>query len=165
MCSEKSILTLQFVATLFMAFDYFFDDDQRKKVNAAVKSVAQPIQDRIDKDIDDYRGLVVQQWVYIAVSLLFIAIAWLGLKVLPLFAPSAYPWITALVALLLLGMFAGGFPRLLTVVIAGVTPLAIGWPLRLITWFVIRCPKGSVFGIGFIILMASFACRFSNLPK
>lgn len=164
MCSEKTILTLQFIATLFMAFDYFFDDEQRKKVNAVVKSVAQPIQDRIDKDINDYFGYVVQQWAYIVVSLLFIAIAWLGLQVLPSVAPHAYPWITALVALLLLGLFAGGFPRLLEVVVAGITPVAIGGTLRLITWFVIRCPKGSVFGIGFVILMASFACRFSNLP-
>ncbi len=165
MYSEKTILSLHFVATLFMAFDYFFDEDQRKKVNAIVRSVAQPFQDRIDKDIDDYRGFVVQQWAYIAASLLFIAVAWLGLQVLPFFAPTAYPWITALVSLLLLVLFAGGFPRLLTVVIAGITPLAIGGPLRLVTWFVIRCPKGSVFGIGFVILMAAFACRFSNLQQ
>jgi hypothetical protein len=165
MCTEKTILSMQFVAAFFMAFDYFFDDEQRKKVNAVVKSVAQPIQDRIDKDIDDYLGYVVQQWAYITTSLLFVAVAWLGFEVLPLFAPSAYPWITALIALLLLGLFAGGFPRLLTVVIAGITPLVIGGSLRLITIFLIRCPKGSIFGIGFVILMAAFACRFSNLPQ
>ena len=165
MCSERTILTMQFVAALFMGFDYFFDEEQRKKVNGIIESVARPIQDRIDKDIDGYWGYVVQQLAYIAASLLFLAIAWFGLKALPLFATSAYPWITALVALLLLGLFAGGFPRLLAVLMTGVTPLVIGGPLRLLTWFVIRCPKGSVFGIGFIILMAAFACRFSNLPQ
>ena len=165
MCTEKTTLTLQFVATLFMAFDYFFDDEQRKKVNALVKSVAQPIQDRIDKDINDYRGLVVQQWIYIALSLLFIVIAWVGLNILPLLSSSGYPWVAVLVSVLLLLLFAGGFHRLLSVVIPGVTPVVIGGALRLLTWFVIRCPKGSIFGIGFIILMASFACRFSNLPK
>jgi hypothetical protein len=163
MCSDKTILTLQFIATLLMAFDYFFDDEQRKKVNAIVRSVAQPFKDSIDKDINNYRGYVVQQWTYIVVSLLFIAVAWLGLKILPLFAPIAYPWITTLVAVLLLGLFAGGFPRILKIVVAGITPIVIGGPLSLITWFVIRCPKGSIFGIGFVTLMASFACRFSNL--
>lgn len=165
MCSERTILTLQFIATFLMAFDYFFDDNQRKEINAAVRSVIQPVQDSIDKDLGERLGYIVQQWAYIVVSLLFVLLGWLGIQVLPMVAPSAYPWVTPVLALLLLGLFAGGAPRLLTVLIGAVAPIFLGGAFRTITSFLIRCHKGTVFGVGFVILMMAFACRFSNLPQ
>lgn len=165
MDSPKLILALQFVATLLMATDYFFDEDQRKIINRKLQSLARPIQDRVDDDLRSYWATATQQWAKIVVSLAFVA----AVAVINLLAPHlrdhVTPILLAILGFVALFLLAGSLPFLTNLIVRTVVPATLAGSLRGITWFLIRCPKGTVFGVGFLFLMLSFALRYSALES
>lgn len=164
MITEANILALQFSASIFMATDYFFNDQQRKAINDAIHRVIKPLQDNIDSDIRDRRDYVIQQWVGILVSIAFILISFVGTKLLAYMPDLIAPLAIALLAIFFMFFLAGGMPKVLDLVVKVAVPVAIAGFLRLVTSFLLKCPKGTIFGVGFLFLLASFACRYARLP-
>lgn len=165
MDSSKAILTLQVLAALFMATDYFFDEDQRKLINTKLQSLVQPVQDRVDEDLRSFWAVAIQQWAKIVVSLIFFALVLLINFVAPHLRDHVAPILIALLGLLALFFLAGALPFLTSLVVKVVIPATLAASLRSVTWFLIRCPKGTVFGIGFLFLIASFALRYAALES
>ncbi|MFN7695725.1 MAG: hypothetical protein ACK5O3_16940 [Burkholderiales bacterium] len=163
MYKDSTILALQVVASVLMATDYFLNDKERGVVNSAIQRIVGPLQGSIDQSLRNGVSYVAAQWAKILVSTLFLAIAWLGGVLLQLVAPQMEPFLIAAMALVLLALVAGAAPQLATILATTAVFFALAAPLRLVTTFLLRCPKGSVFGVGFIVLLASFACRYANL--
>lgn len=163
MIQESTILLIQFGATLFMATDYFLRKEQQDSVSAAIQKVVQPIQDNIDSDIQGRVDYVIRQWAGIVIACLFVAAAWIGVHAMPLVAPGLEPWAVGVATIFFLMLFAGGMPKITEVIVQAVIPLTMASSMRLVTSFLLRCPKGTVFGIGFLLLLVAFLCRYLNL--
>lgn len=165
MTDPRVILLLQFIAALLMATDYFFDDKQRGVINAKLQSLAKPVQDRVDEDLRSYWVAATQQWAKIFVSLVFAIGAFLITLLAPHIKGLGAPILLALLALFSLFLLAGSLPFLTGLLVQTVVPVTLAASLRSVTWFLIRCPKGTVFGIGFLFLLASFALRYLALES
>lgn len=165
MIQDSTILLLQFGASLFMATDYFLERSQQESVNAAIRSVVKPLQDNVDEDIKDRLDLVAKQWVGIVIALAFVLAAWIGVHALPhlSYAIGLGPVAIAVASLFFIFLLAGGMPKITSAIVVVVVPLALASSMRAVTYFLIRCPKGTVFGLGFLLLMAAFLCRYLNL--
>jgi len=163
MCTEGSILILQFCASILMGFDYFFDENKRNRVNDLVRNAIQPINNQNAQDIRLRTDYIVQQWIYIATPLVLIFLTCLFLKLLPNIIPLNSPWIAGATILILLGLFLTSFSRLLGIAVGLIIPITLATSSWTITGFIVHCPKGTIFALGFIILMLSFACRYSSL--
>jgi hypothetical protein len=161
MISDSTILYLQIVASLFMATDYFFDTDQREKINDTIKGSIEPLNANIDAEIQAHSYQVRKNWRKILVSLAFV--------VNPLFSLLIYDsifdelWVRAIVGLFSFALFGIGLVRLSALFTETIVPLLLAGVMRSITRFLVKCPKGSIFGVGFIILLISFFCRYINL--
>ena len=165
MDTPRAILILQVLAALFMATDYFFDEDQRKSINTKLQSLAQPIQDRVDEDLRSYWAVATQQWAKIVVSAAFLVLVLTINFVAPHLKDHVAPILMGLLGLLALFLLAGALPFLTSILVKVVVPATLAASLRSITWFLIRCPKGTVFGIGFLFLITSFAVRYAALES
>ena len=163
MIKDSTILALQFTATIFMATDYFFDEAQRKAINSAIQRFIKPIQNKVDSDIKAQRDQVIQQWVGILVSTAFIIVSVVGMKLIAYLPYGIAPLGIALLVIVFMLLMLGGMPKILDLIVQVAIPLTLAGFMRVITSFLIWCPKGTVFGIGFIFLLASFACRYANL--
>lgn len=163
MFADSTILAWQLVAAVFMATDYFFDEPQRGQINATIATVIRPVQERIDGALDRGVEYVATQWAKILVCAAFLALAWVGSLALPKVAGHMAPWMIAVTSIGLMGLLAGAGPSLATIVAVAAVHFSIAAPLRLVTSFLLRCPKGTIFGVGFLALLVSFACRFANL--
>lgn len=163
MIADSTILAFQFIASIFMATDYFFNDAQRKAINAAIQHVIKPIQENVDTDIKARRSYVIQQWVGLLVSVGFLLASWMGVHFLAYLPQGTAPWAMALLGLFFVALLAGGMPKLLELIVHAAIPLTLAGFTRILTSFLLWCPKGTVFGVGFMFLLASFACRYANL--
>lgn len=164
MISESTILFLQSTATVFMAADYFFTEKQRDPINAAIQNALAPMNQRVTADAQLQIQNVVENSASLIVSAIFLLLGWLLVTfLLPVVGGAFGPWVVALVALLALGLVAGGLPALLTAIVAYAIPFVMATSMGLVLRFLIHCPKGTVFGVGFLFLVASFACRWYNL--
>ena len=167
MCSEKMIFSIQLVAAFLMASDYLFDDNQRAKINGGVIDYAQNQLDRISKDIDASVDFTSAQLAYFLHTLLIVFVSLITIGVTNFLSALVSPvagLMLVTISLVMLCVFALGLTRLTPLIVRLLFPRVLGWPFTFFAWFVIRCPKGAVFGIGFIFLMGSFFCRFLNLP-
>jgi len=164
MVSESTILALQSVATVFMAADYFFTETQRGRINSLIQRALAPMNQQVDADVQLHLQTAAQNSASLIVSAVFLLLGWLTVTfLLPAVGGAIGPWLVVLLAFLALGLFAGGMPTLLTAIVGHLVPVVMATSLGLVLKFLIRCPKGSVFGIGFLFLVASFACRWYNL--
>jgi len=164
MISDSVVLSLQSVAAVLMATDYFLTEKQRDVVNGAIQKALSPVQQQASRDVMERLRTVTENTVSIAVSLVLLLIGWLGsIFVLPVVGRLMAPWAVGGAAILLLGLFAAAFPKLLDILIIELIPLAMSTSMGLAMRFLIRCPKGTVFGVGFVFLVASFACRWYNV--
>ncbi|WP_348698467.1 hypothetical protein [Duganella fentianensis] len=163
--SDKVILTLQVFATAFMAADYFFDDARRKEFNAKIQESLIKFQSRIS---DDQRAAIdavfVEGYGRTLTAILFFIIAMVGFGALNLLGNYLNPWVLALVMVALLVLFVAFLNTAIDAFMQLVVPIGLGIPLKGVATFIIFCKKGSIFGIGFVILVLSFICRYLNLP-
>ncbi|WP_422846651.1 hypothetical protein [Acidovorax sp. M2(2025)] len=164
MISEATILFLQSSAAVFMAADYFFREEERSPINSAIQRALIPMNQQIDADVRFRVQSATQNLASLIVSALFLLLGWLVVAfLLPAIGGAVGPWVVVLLSLLALGLVAGGMPKLLTAIVGYLIPVAMATSIGLVLKFLIRCPKGTVFGIGFLFLVASFACRWYNL--
>lgn len=163
--SDATVLFLQAIAASFMAADYFFSEDQRKPINDAIKKGADGIQEKIVEDgLKLTDKIFVQNFGRTLAALIFLSATLITLFSLKWLASIVSGGVMLIFLLLFLLLFSVAVIALLDVVV-NLTPLALlGLPIWLVSWFVKYCKKGSVFGIGFLFLIASFVCRYLNLP-
>ena len=156
---SKLALTLQLTAAFLMGADLFFGKSQLESINSSIQRFAGKVQARVDKDLKSSMAEATQQWAKILVSVSFVGLSMLITYGLPSLVGQLPPWIIGglgLVAIFLLG----AVPRLASLVTTIAVPLALASFFRAITGFLIRCPKGTIFGVGFLFLLASFVPRF-----
>lgn len=163
MCSETHTLGLQLVAAFLMGFDYLFNERLLGWIEKRVRAGVSGLQASIDGDIRDRADLVVQKAQTLVVSVLFLLLGFFVLGLMKYLPGWSAPWSAGIVAFVALMLFSGGILLILTIGMAAVVPIAVAVVPRAITTFVLYCPKGSVFGIGFILLLLTFACRWSRL--
>lgn len=164
MIAESTILALQSIAAIFMAADYFFTKTQRAPVNNLIQRSITPINQQVDADVQRHLQTAAQNSAILIVATTFTLLGWLTVTfLLPSVSGTIGPWLAAFLALVALALFTAGMPTLLTAIVAHLIPIIMAASLGLVLKFLIRCPKGSVFGIGFLFLVASFACRWYNL--
>lgn len=162
MIAEKTILFLQVIATTFMAADYFLTTQQRDKVNEVIQRPLNHIQKNVDKDIDERTAFVSERLAAVAIGFGLMLLILLNVYVAPKLLSNEFLWISTLLSLVLLFIFIYYWFIILDVLLKGILLIGIAAIPKTVIWFLIRCPKGTVFGVGFVFLIASFACRFSN---
>lgn len=164
MVSEKIILLLQIGASIFMATDYFFAEKQRAVINLALKSYLQPLRDRLEQDLKNKVSDILSSWLSFLLPFLICFLCYvIAFWIFPVTAKYLNFWfalaVTAATCLALISNITRSYELLLKVV----APIAFATSIILITRFLINCPKGTVFGIGFVLLAISFICRSSNI--
>ncbi|MES2899522.1 MAG: hypothetical protein V4723_07325 [Pseudomonadota bacterium] len=147
-----------------MAADYFFTEKQRDVINAMIKARAKLTKKRIVADFDDHVHFIVANGAALASAAALLLLGWVITVFLRTGVAGPHGgWVVSILALLALLAVAVSIPRLLTVLVDRVAPIMLGSSVGLVLMFVSRCPKGSVFGVGFLFLIASFLCRWRNL--
>lgn len=166
MTSEKIILGLQFLASLLMATDYFLSSERRLKVDHFIQDFVSPVHDRVKADLRIFLKNILGEMREIITLIFFSIVTWLGLWLIkdhPGWAAPAFMGFMTLLSLLFLIGFAYVVPRWLALFYVAVVPISLGVPLLLICKFLLNCPKGTIFGVGFIFLMVAFGLRYINL--
>lgn len=170
MASEKTILGLQFFASLLMATDYFLSPERRENVNKIIQNYVSPVHDRVQADLRTLqKNLLGEMW-EILLLIAYSLFTWLGLMLINSMvsvhsqwaAPAFMGVMTVLTLLFLIG-FAYVLPQWLNLFYLAAVPISLGLPLLLICKFLLNCPKGTIFGVGFIFLMVAFGLRYMNL--
>ena len=165
MVKESFVLALQFGASLFMASDYFFDERQRGVINTWLQKRLKNLHVAADHSIEQKGRAIKQIIVPFMLAVGAIPLSWFGLSALSELAEHMHlpVWV------LMLGVIAcclasfGLIWFITNRVLGDMLPMASVWLSRLGIKFMLRCPKGTIFSIGFILLMVSFVCRYLNL--
>lgn len=165
MDSAGLALGLQFCAAIFMGADYFLDGDGRESINKLISKHAKVIKGRVDKDLAVHISETRRSGVKLVVSISFVLVAWLLSKVAPTVLPTSPSLWHVAVGVTMLFLAGGGLPWLVSYLVSHAVPSVFGAVVRTLAWFVERCPKGSVFGIGFLMLMCSFVVRYLALES
>jgi hypothetical protein len=162
--ADGTILFLQVTASAFMAADYFFDSTQRDAINSVIKDEVDRLRGSIQqKWKDSFDVIFVTEWARTLTAIL------LALVSVPIWFLIKYagdvvgPLGQALLSLVFLALFVSYFNYFVKVLIGHFSSFIFGSALWGAAFFISYCKKGSVFGIGFIFLMASFVCRYLNL--
>ncbi|HGP3143523.1 TPA: hypothetical protein ACQQ5N_002777 [Pseudomonas aeruginosa] len=147
------ILLLQFFSAIFMGADYFLTDGHRRVFNSLLMRTAERYQKRLDELILPAKIFIVkwrQLLLIISCGIVFLVV--FGRK------NAIFEWdLYFLILLSVWVLSAAIFPAIAVNV---VVPMLLILPVRFFVWFVWRCPKGSIFGVGYLMLMLSFALRF-----
>ncbi|VVN72865.1 hypothetical protein PS718_00534 [Pseudomonas fluorescens] len=164
MIAEKYILLLQFGASVFMATDYFFAEKQRQVINHAINSHLEPLRTSVETDLKVKVSSALESWVSIVWPFLLCASGFLiATYVLPYAAGKIHNLIT-LAALLVVSLIViSNAKKAFDLIVTILAPIIFSSALLVVTRFLINCPKGTVFGIGFVFLIASFVCRSANI--
>ena len=149
---------------MFMAADYFFTEKQRVSINAEIQRALTVMRQKIDADVQLRVEIATDNSISFIVALLCMLLGWLVTKFLPVINQALdNSWVMGIVLLLIIGLFAGALPTFLSAIVVVLIPLFMATPTGFVLKFLILCPKGTVFGIGFLFLVASFVCRWFNL--
>ncbi|MGV8864552.1 MAG: hypothetical protein ACOH2T_25740 [Pseudomonas sp.] len=164
MVPEKCILLAQMIASLFMGLDYFLNEKQRVRLNDFLKSHLHP--------------LLNSEMLYLTSKLEKAKNNWLGIVLIPMFLglslltahyifPVMEGWLSLRFALIVI------FLTFLTLLISAlkildatfeeIGPIAFSFFKAAIARFLVNCPKGTGFGVGFLFLVLSFICRGFNV--
>ena len=163
MIPDSTILLWQIAASALMATDYFFDEKQRGFINRYIKNVVIPVDEKLNQAIEGGFSYLVGQWLKIVILTLSLLLAWFVGHFLPEVKPYLPDWVVPILALAAMALIAVAGPRLVKVLAAAAVTLAMASPMKVVTAFLLWCPKGTIFGCGFICLLVSFGCRYLNL--
>ena len=164
MVPDKVIFFLQVVAASLMAADYFFDETERKPINTVIQKKASELQGRITEEGRKfYKDVFLNNLGRTLAGVLFLVSTSATLFLLKTLSAILPVWGVVILTLGFLLVFAAAIHSLLDKLVPAVALLCLGIPLWSFSWFVKYCKKGSIFGIGFLFLVASFVCRYLNL--
>lgn len=164
MVAEKYILMCQIAASAFMGLDYFLTEEQRANFNQFLKKHLHPLQQREYQFLAATYQKVLQSRKIIAMelSMLVVSITTI-LYLVPYLETRVHILITLLIVLVSFLVLLSSTDKLLAVVFYNGVPVAFSIFKVGVTRFLIRCPKGTGFGVGFLFLVLSFICRGVNI--
>lgn len=164
MVAEKYILVTQVVASFFMGLDYFFTDKQRDRLNFFLKSHLDPLRENKEQYLVAQFELARQNWISIALALLLCAFSLFTVGyIIPFLGHWLNLWLVlALITFAYLTLL-GNAVKIFDVILKDGAPIVFSIIMLLISRFLIRCPKGTGFGIGLLLLALSFVFRGSNI--
>ncbi|MDI2595240.1 hypothetical protein POF45_28020 [Pseudomonas sp. 681] len=164
MVSEKCILIIQVFASFFMGLDYFLTETQRDRFNRFLKSHLHPLLDSEELYLAAKLEQAKRSWAsIILVLLLFFG----SLLVIRYITPAMEQWVNlwfllAVITLVFLTLLANSI-KIFDVAFKEGVPIVFSLLKSLVARFLINCPKGTGFGVGFVLLVISFICRGTNI--
>jgi hypothetical protein len=162
MNNEQQLLILywQISAALLMGIDYLLPSKAKEYVDTKVRNYLEGVQGRVDQDISSGLNLIKENRWKIGIAFLFLAIFYLAIESIKLVGASNFPTLAAIVSLVALFFFTGGFLVLLNIFMQLVTPLGLGSVVRTLLTFLNKSPKGPIAAGGMLCLFVSFALRY-----
>ncbi|AUF96907.1 hypothetical protein CXQ80_14205 [Pseudomonas sp. 02C 26] len=164
MIQEKYILVLQVVASVFMGLDYFLTEDQRGRLNGFLKRHLHQLQ-RSEQEFltSTYLKARTNRSAIAKVFAIFSISLAIALYVIPVAETWLNVWVILLLVLIsMLALFSSANVLFASICEDGV-PFAFSLLKLSLARFLIRCPKGTGFGVGFLFLAISFICRGMNI--
>ena len=163
MYEEKTIIILQFIAAIFMSFDYFLSAKLKEYADNVVKNYLLGVQQEVDKDLKLQSKVFVNLMPYVFTTLFGLGIYFALLQVSKSAISFGWPeWVVPLIMLGSLFFAYGGFQSFIKVFFEGVVPYALPVIFRAFTTSFIYCPKGPLAAIGMFFLLLSFWFSYSN---
>ena len=163
MCSETQTLFLLLLASWFMGFDYLFNERLRRVISVRVRKLVWRMERGVDSDIKQRINFIRERGPFIITAFIFIVFCTFIFVATLLLKEWLNVWVLILVMLVAMALMSSAIVELSVVVLGNILPaLAYAIP-SVIFKFVRNCPKGVVFGIGFVLLQLSFICRFYSL--
>lgn len=164
MVAEKYILVTQVVASFFMGLDYFFTDKQRDRLNVYLKAHLDPLRETKEQYLVAKFELARQNWIRIALALLLCAFSLFAVGyIIPVLGQWLSLWLVlALITFAYLTLLDNAV-KVFDVTLKEGVPIVFSIVVLLVSRFLIRCPKGTGFGIGLLLLALSFVLRGSNI--
>jgi hypothetical protein len=146
-----------------MAADYFLSGPQRDALNQWIHSKLKPIRAKVDREAEKHLQAGVQNLLIVCLAIAMLSTGWLGARfLLPHVGQTGNIWLVAIAALVFLALIAAALPPLLAYLLGVVLPATTKEGTGLILSWLIHCPKGTIFGLGFLCLAISFTCRWLN---
>jgi hypothetical protein len=153
---DLTILVVQWIAALLMGADYLLLEVHRQKVNTLLEKSVQQYQCKLNlimkpqlKNISSWKPIVLYSAVAVGLGYYAKSVMEVGLFALLSFGLGGALLISGCIIVL---------TELLVLMI-------LIYPVKWICWFVERCPKGAIFGVGYLMLMLSFTLRFYETAK
>lgn len=164
MVSEKYILVIQIFASFFMGLDYFFTEKQRDRFNQFLKSHLNSLLDSEELYLVSKIEQAKRNWTSIVLALLLFIGSLIAIRYI---TPAMEQWVNlwlllALITLLFLTLLANSI-KIFDVTFQDGVPIVFSIVKSLFARFLINCPKGTGFGVGFLLLAISFVCRGTNI--
>ena len=163
MSTEKAILILQSIAAIGMAADYYFTELQRNRVNRLIQGYLAKIETDLSTQNDAAKTIINDKraWIIALVGVVSLIGIWTTERFGKIhFSPMVNNAVFVLLSIVLaISLFNFSFGKML----ANVSAVFIITAQRFVISFLVRCPKGTIFGVGSLFLIASFWCRFANL--
>lgn len=153
MAIEQANLALQFAASILMASDYFFSLEERNARDATIRRVATPIRFRTRHAVRDFRRNVV--WDVLWSCALGFVVGWVFITTQ---LPPSLPWEHKAPFVIL-----GPVPVFIFFLVIRLGAFSTAVAICKAARFIVECKKGRLFGIGFLLLLSSFALRFASL--
>lgn len=164
MIHEKYILTLQVVASVFMGLDYFLTEEQRAGLNGFLKRHLHQLQQSEQKFLISTFVKAKENRLLIAkVVAVFSASLAMALYIIPVAATWINTWAMLLLILISMLTLLSSANMLFASMWANGVPFVFSLLKLSLARFLIRCPKGTGFGVGFLFLTVSFIFRSMNI--
>ena len=164
MISEKYILSLQILASVFMGLDYFMTEDQRGTFNVFLKKYLHPLQQNEQRFLLSTYLNAKSNWLVITREFAIFSISLtMVLYIIPSSAAWIDFWMSLTLCLVSLLALLSSSNKLIASAFHDGVPIAFSLLKISLARFLIRCPKGTGFGVGFLFLVASFICRSLNI--
>lgn len=168
MIQDTIILNLQFVATILMGIDYFISEKQKKEIDTYLKLKIEQLQLSTDNKVVELANLLKtdgfkkfkKSFVYLILLLSIIVLTGLivGRYILSEYASIIY-LIGMIISMILSWFFVKHFFDLIfKYILVFLIPII----LRIFTTFILFIKKGVIAGLGILILLISFGCRYYN---
>lgn len=161
MSLELQILVLQFVSAIFMGADYYLLEKHRQNASLILFRYAERYQSKLNNliapTVNQFlllrKGLIPAFAIFLSLILLAKA-KWFWSEL----GANEWVFLAAFIIFVLIGAVVLSYLHFVTMTVV-LPVLIIGVPMSIV-WFVKRCPKGAIFGIGYITLLLSFSLRF-----
>ncbi|MFA5670757.1 MAG: hypothetical protein WC967_16100 [Balneolaceae bacterium] len=168
MIQETIILNLQFVATILMGIDYFISEKLKEKIDTYLKLKIEQFQQSTDNKVITLTNLLkTDGFIKFKKSLLYL-ILWLSITIVTgmlvgKYILSEYAGIIYLVGIIISMILSWFFIKhSFDFIVENILVFIIPITFRIFTTFILFVKKGVLAGLGILILLISFGCRYYN---
>ena len=153
------ILYLQISAAILMGTDYFFSDSIKIKIDEVTRSYFNNMQSRVDKDISSSIKDITSKKNKLFIFIYF-CMAGTVIMSLAYALDSYYIVLGAILKTVSVTLFGVAVVYIFDTAFRATSTLIAAAPFRLLTYVLLRAPKGPLSTIGFFILLLSFYLEY-----